>query len=87
MALLRRSQQRAREALVGQGFTEVLTPSLGDPQKLALTWRLTRGQKSGEPEFLELLFQFIKLFKHLELGNDQFHLDFVGINFIDFGFE
>lgn len=45
-------RQRLREILIGFGFSEVLTPSLGDPKKLALTWRMTRD---GEPRFAELV--------------------------------
>jgi phenylalanyl-tRNA synthetase beta chain len=39
-----RFRQRTRRALVGFGFSEVLTPTLGDPQRLALTGRL-----AGDP--------------------------------------
>jgi phenylalanyl-tRNA synthetase beta chain len=39
----RRLEDRVRDALVGLGFTECLTPSLEDPARLARTWPLTRA--------------------------------------------
>ena len=47
-------ERRVREALVGLGFTEALTPSLCDPKKLALTWELTREPDAGGPRFAAL---------------------------------
>lgn len=47
-------ERRVRETLVGFGFTEVLTPSLGDPKRLALTWDLTHGPEAGPPRFVAL---------------------------------
>ncbi len=45
----RRLEDRVRDALVGLGFTECLTPTLEDPARLARTWPLTR---EGEPRFV-----------------------------------
>ena len=44
-------RQQLRDILIGFGFSEVLTPSLGDPKKLSLTWPMTRD---GEPRFAAL---------------------------------
>jgi phenylalanyl-tRNA synthetase beta chain len=47
----RRLRDRAREALVGLGFSECVTPTLDDPARLSLTWPLLpRG--SEEPRFV-----------------------------------
>jgi phenylalanyl-tRNA synthetase beta chain len=48
-------QQLVRESMVGLGFTEALTPTLGDPQKLTLTWELTHDDDEGPPSFVELI--------------------------------
>ena len=45
----RRLRDRARDALVGLGFTECLTASLDDPARLAKTWPLAR---TGEPRLV-----------------------------------
>jgi phenylalanyl-tRNA synthetase beta chain len=42
----RRLRDLARSALIGLGFSECLTPSLADPERLALTWPLLHD---GEP--------------------------------------
>src|SRR5439155_4151100 len=42
---------RAREALVGLGFTECVTPSLDDPERLAATWPLLH---EGEPALVRV---------------------------------
>jgi len=43
--------RKLREILVGFGATEVLTPSLADPERLTLTWPLTQ---EGEPRLARL---------------------------------
>jgi phenylalanyl-tRNA synthetase beta chain len=47
----RRLRDRARDALIGLGFTECLTPSLDDPSRLAKTWPLSR---EGEPRLVTI---------------------------------
>ena len=47
----RRLRDRAREALIGLGFTECLTPSLDDPARLGNTWPLSR---EGEPRLVTI---------------------------------
>jgi phenylalanyl-tRNA synthetase beta chain len=47
----RRLRDRAREALIGLGFTECLTPSLDDPARLAKTWPLSNP---GEPRLVTI---------------------------------
>ncbi len=47
----RRLRDRAREALVGLGFTECLTASLDDPARLATTWPLSHD---GEPRLVTI---------------------------------
>ncbi len=44
-------RQRAREILVGLGFSEILTPTLSAPRKLERTWSLARD---GEPRLARL---------------------------------
>jgi phenylalanyl-tRNA synthetase beta chain len=46
--------RRVRETLVGFGFTEVLTPTLADPRRLALTWDLAHDRDDGDPRFAAL---------------------------------
>jgi phenylalanyl-tRNA synthetase beta chain len=49
----RRLRDRAREAMVGLGFSECVTPTLDDPARLAKTWPLLpRG--GDEPRFVLL---------------------------------
>jgi phenylalanyl-tRNA synthetase beta chain len=47
-------EQRVRDALVGFGFSEALTPTLADPRRLALTWPLAHDRDRGEPRFVGL---------------------------------
>jgi len=44
-----RLENRVRDAFVGLGFSECLTPTLEDPARLSLTWPLTR---EGTPRFV-----------------------------------
>lgn len=46
--------RQVREALVGLGFTEVLTPTLADPRKLEATWELGYAAADGPPRFVPL---------------------------------
>ena len=49
----RRLRDRARAALVGLGFSECVTPTLDDPERLARTWPLLpRGEE--EPRFVTI---------------------------------
>ena len=48
----RRLRDRARAALVGLGFSECVTPTLDDPERLALTWPLLPRNGEETPRFV-----------------------------------
>jgi phenylalanyl-tRNA synthetase beta chain len=91
----RRLKDLARQALIGLGFSECMTPSLDDPERLALTWpllhdgepRLARIRNAAGPETSalrsDLLSGLLRVAAHnLRHGADGLRLFEVGKTFV-----